>query len=674
MDVNNIQNNTNNSAIPQYATNTPIAQKPPKKVYPFNNKDFYFLIFSTVAAFLCIRLGLLNGFNIGFTITYAVHSLVSLIYVSSRDAKKKFLYSVMFVISLILSASFTLHDNTGLKVLTVLVTLFINAMVFNGLSGTSLCNDGTFLKIVDIFYVSLIEPFANLDKLIVSVKTVFKNRNNKFVMVIPGILISIPVLIIVIPLLSSADAAFNTIVKKVFSNVTLLIISLLLTVLAVPFLSSYTFTLAGGITKDKNKNLNSKPGKVSPVFLNTFLLIIGFIYAVFLVSQLAYISDTFAFLLPKGFSAAQFARSGFFQMCAVTALNLIITFLVSVIEKPKDNGRLPVSTKLILTFFTAFSLFLTVNAFIRMSMYIDMYGLTQLRVLTSVFMIMLCIIFVIVLIRIFFEKFRYINYILVTCALTFVAVSVTNIDTHISKYNYLKYTQGEIGVDFEHYESLGSAAIPELIKLSRSDDYITSRLAKNAISDIAESKFNYTSEDGFNYESNFFQFNTSKNKAAKALDKFFKENKSIDYLDVDFTDYKAKVSEYGATDFMPDFNEIDKTFSDLAVGYDYGYYDDSENNTIELVITYDNAVDYKNAFNKLRLKDRTKSTFEYADYTFVLINSDKIDMPEELGIIAYSPDEMTITYLWYQNDKTTYEDISDLEQFCIDNFELMFVY
>ena len=79
MDVNNIQNNTYNTAIPQYATNTPIAQKPPKKVYPFNNKDFYFLIFSTVATFLCIRLGLLNGFNMGFTITYAVHSLVSLI-------------------------------------------------------------------------------------------------------------------------------------------------------------------------------------------------------------------------------------------------------------------------------------------------------------------------------------------------------------------------------------------------------------------------------------------------------------------------------------------------------------------------------------------------------------------------------------------------------------------
>ncbi len=663
MDVNNIVN------APVVAPDTT------KKNYPFNNKDFYFLIFSTVATFLCIRLGLLNGFNIGFTITYSVLSLVTLIYVSSKNAKNKFLYSVMFVINLILTASFALHDNIGLKVLTVIVTLFLNAMVLNGLSGTSLCNDGTFLKIIDIFYVSVIEPFANIDKLIISIKSVFKNRNNKFVMVIPGILISIPVLIIVIPLLSSADAAFNTIVKKVFSNVALLIASLLITVLVIPFLSSYSFTLAGGITKDKNKNLNSKPGKVSAVFLNTFLSIIGFIYVVFLVSQLAYISDTFAFLLPEGFSAAEFARSGFFQMSAITALNLIITFLVSVIEKAKDNGRLPVSTKLILTFFTAFSLFLTVNSFIRMSMYINMYGLTQLRVLTSVFMIMLCVIFVIVLIRIFFERFKYINFILITCALTCVAVSVTNIDTHISKYNYLKYTQGEIGVDFEHYESLGTAAIPELIKLSRSDDYITSRLAKNAISDIARSKFNYIPADGFKYESNFFQFNTSKNKAAKALENFFKENKSIDYLDVDFTDYKVKVSEYGATGFMPDFNKLEKSFSELSVGFDDDYYEENDdNNTIELVITYDNAVDYKNAFNNLKLKDKTKSSLEYNGYNFVLIDSDKIDMPKELGIIAYSPDEMTIVYLWYQNDKTTYEDISDLEQFCIDNFELMFVY
>ncbi len=646
--------------------------KKTRKIYSFNNKDFYFLIFSTVSIFLCIRLGLLNGFNLGFSVTYSVLSLGALVYVCSRNAKNKLLYFVMLVLNLILTASFTLYDNNVLKFLIVLVVLFITGMVLNGLSGTSICDDGTFLKFADVFYVSGIEPFVNINKLFTSLITEFKNRNNKFVMIIPGILLAIPMLVVIIPLLSSADAAFNTIVEKVFSNVALLILSLVLTVVAVPVFSSYGFSLARGITRDKNKSLNSKPGKMSVVFLNTFLSIIGFIYVVFLVSQLAYISDTFAFLLPEGFSAAEFARSGFFQMSAITALNLIITFLVSVLEKPKANGRLPVSTKLILTFFTAFSLFLTVNSFIRMSMYIEMYGLTRLRVLTSVFMIMLCVIFIIVLIRIFFEKFRYINFILIICALTCVAVSVTNIDTYISKYNYLKYTEGEIGVDFEHYVSLGNAAVPELIKLSRSDDYITSRLAKNAIADIAEVEFGYNSADGFVNDKNLFEYNLEQNKAGKSLARFFEKHKKIDYLDWDFAEYKAKVSEYGADAFMPDFNKLDKNFSELTISYDDEYYYDENDDVIELVITYDNESAYKKAYNSLNLADKTKSAFEYDGTKFVLVASKEWDMPKETGFIACSDEDMTITYLWCRNAKLTYEDISDLEQFCIDKFDCVY--
>ena len=185
-------------------------------------------------------MGLLNGFNLGFTITYSVISFGALLYVRSRNAKNKPLYSVMFALNLILTASFTLHDNSGLKFLIALVTLFITGMVLNGLSGTSLCDDGTFLKLADVFYVSAIEPFMNINKLFASLITEFKNRNNKFVMVIPGVLLAIPMLVVIIPLLSSADAAFNTIVEKVFSNVALLILSLVLAVVIVPVFSSYT--------------------------------------------------------------------------------------------------------------------------------------------------------------------------------------------------------------------------------------------------------------------------------------------------------------------------------------------------------------------------------------------------------------------------------------------------
>lgn len=669
MDEQNVINNVEQTGAPMPspdnigAYNPVIKPQPVKKVYPFNNKDFYYLIFAAIATFLLIRLGFFNGFNFGFSVTYSILSAGTLVYVRSKDCKNKLLYSLMFIINLILSLSFTLHDNGGIKFLTVIVILFTSSMTLNGVNGTALCNDGTFLKLVDIIYVSAIEPLMNLTKLFDSVKAVFKSRNNKFVMVLAGVLISVPVLAIVIPLLSSADAAFNTIVEKVFSNAAILVASLILTVLLVPFIASYGFSLSSGIVKEKNKSFNSKPGKVSTVFLNTFLSIIGFIYVVFLVSQLAYISDTFAFLLPEEFSAAEFARSGFFQMGAIAFINLLITFLVSVTEKPKENGKLPLSTKLILTFFTAFSLFLTVNAFIRMSMYINMYGLTRLRVLTSVFMIMLCIIFVIILIRIFNEKFKYINFVIITCAVTFLLVSVSNIDSVISKYNYEKYTEGKIEIDFEHYESLGNGAVPELIKIAEEDEsYVTRYLARDTLADILYNEYDYYDiryydaeyeyTEPFDYESNIFGYNRSKEAAGEALEKHFsdvfKKGVSIGYVDEDMLEYDSIVATYGAESFMPDFSN---TFDDIYTA-DFTYsscnYNEKDINTAEISLVYDEAT-YKDAMSFINSRYEFSGEFAIEDYTYKVVKN--TDGENSVALIAFRESDCTVAYLWASGEE-----------------------
>ena len=136
-----------------------------KKTYPVDNKDFYFFVFVSVASFIFIRLGVLNAFNLGLTVTYSVLSLGILIYVSSKDSKNKAFYSLMFIIDLILAVSFSLHDNSFIKFLTVLVLFFTTVMTLNGANGTHLCNDGTFLKLADVLYVVGIEPLINLNAL-----------------------------------------------------------------------------------------------------------------------------------------------------------------------------------------------------------------------------------------------------------------------------------------------------------------------------------------------------------------------------------------------------------------------------------------------------------------------------------------------------------------------------
>lgn len=627
-----------------------------RPVYEMKNKDIYALFFLSVFTYLFIRLGVLNGFNLGFSITYVCLSIVLMIYILSKDCKNKLMTVFTFLLSITLAISFSLHNNPGIKFGSVVVMWFITAFSLNSAGGTSLCNDGTYFKIFDVFFVSVIQPFCNLPKLFSAVKNSFKGKNNKFGMVVLGILVALPVMLVIIPLLSSADAAFGTIVKKVFSDVALLVVSLVLTIVALPLIGSYGFSLSHGITKENGRVLNAKPGKVSPVFLNTFLCIVGFVYLVFLFSQLAYISDTFSFLLPKEFSMAEFARSGFFQMAAIAVINLVITFVVSVIEKVKDNGRLPVSTKILLTFFSLFSIFLIVNAFIRMSMYIEMYGLTQKRVITSVFMVMLCIIFLIVLIRIFFEKFKYINFIIIVCSLTLVFLSVSDIDSNISKYNYNKYVAGEIAVDFEHYISLGYAAVPELEKLTEDDGLLTRELARYALETIG-SDVN---------EGSFFAKNLVKNKAVKILNKYADENSEYSYLDEDLYEYNQKVAEYNATDFMPDLEEIYIDTLTAEFEIDAMFYEEDPQKTLELTLTYGEG--FAKTLEELKSKYTIKEVYKKDTVTYYIVTSSAINSPEEFAAIAVSEENKAISYMWLYEKGCVKREIDDYKMFIEQNF------
>ena len=98
--------------------------------------------------------------------------------------------------------------------------------------------------------------------------------------------------------------------------------------------------------------------------------------------------------------------------------------------------------------------------------YISLYGLTRLRVLTSIFMLMLAVIFIIILLRLIFTKLKYIKAIIIVCTLTMISVSITDINTLIADYNYNQYKQGNIEIDAEQLKSLGVSALPVLVKLS----------------------------------------------------------------------------------------------------------------------------------------------------------------------------------------------------------------
>ena len=218
--------------------------------------------------------------------------------------------------------------------------------------------------------------------------------------VLLGLLLAIPALAIILPLLVRSDAAFEGLIgRSVLANAAELIPTVLFGLML--FLPAYARPVA--LIHDDPEPSPAKPGRFPPVTLHTFLGAVSFVYLLYLFSQLAYFFSAFRGILPEGYTQAEYARRGFFEMCALCSINLLMVIIA--IGQVRREPKTPWLTKALCLFILVFSLVLAVCSASKMGMYIGAYGLTRLRVLTSVFMVCVAVALVCVAIWILAPRF-----------------------------------------------------------------------------------------------------------------------------------------------------------------------------------------------------------------------------------------------------------------------------
>ncbi len=190
-----------------------------------------------------------------------------------------------------------------------------------------------------------------------------------------------------------------------------------------------------------------------------------FVYVVFFLSQWDYYMSAFTGVLPKGFSYADYAREGFFQLCAVAVINLAVIAAAMVFMKRRENGKSVLLTGLV-TLFSLSTWLLIATAVSKMMLYIDRYGLTPRRVYATWFMVVIALIFLVLTLGQFARRLP----ILAVCAAVtvtmFAGLALCSTDTLIARYNVSRYLDGSLKtVDMEAMEALGDAAIPSLADL-----------------------------------------------------------------------------------------------------------------------------------------------------------------------------------------------------------------
>ncbi|KAB2334835.1 DUF4173 domain-containing protein [Cytobacillus depressus] len=278
-----------------------------------------------------------------------------------------------------------------------------------------------------------------------------------------GIAISVPFLFVILTLLISADAQFERLLRGIpdllsfnGEHVFRIIITLI-----------YTFSFFGFLQALMQKNIQivQKQDAIKPISMDgiitlTVLLLLDLVYVLFVAVQFKYF---FSGTLDDGYTYAEYARRGFFELLFVTMINLTVT--TGVIQVTKKVPRLlKKAISFALTILVLSSGILLTSAFMRLTMYEDAYGFTLTRILVHSFMIFLMVIFAYTLVKIWIEKLSLFRFYFIAALIYYAGINIVNFDQIVVDKNMTRLeTTGKI--DIHYLDSLSATGILGLIEL-----------------------------------------------------------------------------------------------------------------------------------------------------------------------------------------------------------------
>ncbi len=385
---------------------------------------------------------------------------------------------ISLVLYILCALSLSVSDSLRVKLPVLGAMMVLSSLTVMELMDLRRYPAGGLVSALDWLVCFLIKPIEGLGELSYALfhkeSVQGKEEKRNIGPLLLGVGCAIPVLLVVIPLLTRADAAFTNLLNKITGNgstepyVTLLFgVILFFLYFGQHFSARY---------REKDMPLSLAPRKaLDTTILISFLSAICLIYVLYLLSQLAYFFNAFAGLLPEDFTFAEYARQGFFEMVFVCLINLLL-LLLTLAKARKDRGkkrdREPAILRIFSIFLCLFSLVLIVTAMSKMVLYIRHYGMTHLRLTTSVFMIFLTVMFCTMLLWIFLRKIPYMKVAVITATLLIAALGFANPSRVVAKYNVEAYLSGKLeSIDMETIEDLNvNSAVPYVWQLRNDPD------------------------------------------------------------------------------------------------------------------------------------------------------------------------------------------------------------
>ena len=284
-----------------------------------------------------------------------------------------------------------------------------------------------------------------------------------------GLLVGVPLVLAVLMLLASADVLFRQMTDSLLGGISFGNVINVVFRIAFMFLASYCLTSYLCRKRIQEEVKDRRTGE--PVLAIT---VTGMLTALYLVFSVVQIEGLFLgrMQLPEGYTYASYAREGFFQLLAVSLLNLVIVLVCLYFFQ--ENKVL----KTILTIMSACTFIMIASSAMRMVMYIKSYYLTFLRVLVLWALALLAVLFAGVLINIFKAGFPLFRYSLAVVTVLYLALSFAHPDYIIARVNVANIAVTEGGEksaaayhDYWYLSRLCADAAPVLVPYMEKQGY-----------------------------------------------------------------------------------------------------------------------------------------------------------------------------------------------------------
>ena len=483
-----------------------------------------------ISAFLAILQSILFwNRNLGISVfIFVLACVLYLIYILSKNNKIINKKAIIFVIPIILlSSTYFIFNNELFKILNIFVIVALGVTMCVYLSKSKI-KWPDFLKKIGCVFGGMFESVSDIINTFKIPENKKENESLKKVKKIgKSLLITIPIILVVLILLMSADQVFEKIFDKVFLDLSKVLslegIVKLLSRLSVILI---TFLLCGGflvnlVKDDTMFTKEDEDTKVTVKFenltINMILTVLNIIYLIF-----GFIQITNLFMNTSNnpnFDYSSYARQGFFQLMFVSFINFVI-LIVANINKVEKTKSQKIYNKIMSLLIILFTIIIIISAFYRMNLYQETYGYTYLRIFVDFVLISEVLISIPIIIYLLGKKIDILKSVIIITSFMFVLLNFMNIDNFIAEKNIDRYFNNpeDSNFDISYLCKLGTDATEQITRLLKADDeYIVKRTER----------YLYEQKQSLNLdEMNWQEYNMSKKEAKEILDN---QNIEINY-------------------------------------------------------------------------------------------------------------------------------------------------